>query len=325
MEAILNPLAAVSINANLAPLVRAWDLICTLPHLVFDLYVSEHPLTSVSLLVLFVAASCFFVSVFSGNCSQVDRLWSFLPFLYCWYFAAFDYLTRGVIHPRLLLLSILTTLWGLRLTFNFARKGGYDPHDEDYRWPVLRKLINNYLVFQLFNLTFISFYQNVLLFLLAAPAYIVLRARNVSPSLNSLDYAAAALFLLLLAIETVADQQQWSFQQKKHALIAAKKPLTGDYKRGFITTGLFAYSRHPNFFAEQLIWWAVYLFSVAATGVYFNWTISGAFLLTLLFQGSTSFTEKISAKKYADYAHYQRLVSRLIPSLPGRFPNSKEQ
>jgi hypothetical protein len=60
--------------------------------------------------------------------------------------------------------------------------------------------------------------------------------------------------------------------------------MTGDFKRGFITSGLFRYSRHPNFFAEQCVWWALALFSVAVTGDWSHWTFVGAVLLSLLFQ-----------------------------------------
>jgi steroid 5-alpha reductase family enzyme len=106
----------------------------------------------------------------------------------------------------------------------------------------------------------------------------------------------------------VADQQQWRFQESKRAAREAKRPHAN-----FLTSGLFRYSRHPNFFAEQALWWCFYLFSVAATGEWLNVTIVGPTLLTLLFHGSTNFTESISLSKYPEYADYQRRVSRLVP------------
>ena len=80
---------------------------------------------------------------------------------------------------------------------------------------------------------------------------------------------------------------------------------------GFLTTGLFRYSRHPNFFCEQAMWWVYYVFSVAAGAGVLNWTIAGAASLTLLFQGSTWITEKITLRKYPAYARYQKTTSRL--------------
>lgn len=170
-----------------------------------------------------------------------------------------------------------------------------------------------------------------------------------------------------------------------------RKELQGDYERGFLTHGLFRYSRHPNFFSEQAIWWCFYLCAspqvfvsanrsalgstlplsavraVDNVGVFracpaclqvwrrrrrsahqlvretvhhrhlhahkpclpqrpprltcpsripppaFGRTILGPFLLSLLFQGSTWYTEKLSCAKYPDYKYYQRTTSRLLP------------
>ena len=55
-------------------------------------------------------------------------------------------------------------------------------------------------------------------------------------------------------------------QTAKHAKLDAGKRLTAEQARGFLTAGLFRYSRHPNFWAEQSLWWSMYLFGVAASG-----------------------------------------------------------
>lgn len=268
------------------------------------------------------------MSVLTGNLSQVDKLWSILPFFYVWFFLLQPFLASGFpasfsdfvsqLDARLLLMATLTTLWGVRLTYNFWRKGGYEWHGEDYRWPVVRTWMHPILM-HIFNIFFIAIYQNILLFLLSAPAYFAwLRAGT---HLNAIDYAAAALFLFFLGLETVADQQQWNFQTRKYALIAEKKKLTGDYAAGFLRAGLFRYSRHPNFFSEQLIWCTVYLFSVAASGQWVNWTAAGALLLIGLFQGSTWMTEMLTAKKYPLYKQYQKTTSRFVPWFPAAEKN----
>ena len=110
----------------------------------------------------------------------------------------------------------------------------------------------------------------------------------------------------------MADKQQWNFQRIKHAKIAAGDELTAAYKKGFLDKGLWAFSRHPNYFAEQAIWICFYLFGVAAGGQWFNWSIAGCLLLIVLFQGSSSFSEEISAGKYPEYAEYQNRVPRFI-------------
>jgi len=134
--------------------------------------------------------------------------------------------------------------------------------------------------------------------------------------LNLWDFVSFVLFAFFLTIEIVSDQQQWNFQTEKKRLTSINK-LEGEYKTGFIRSGLFKYSRHPNFFAEMMLWWSYYLFSVSSSGHFVNFTISGTILLTLLFQGSTLLTEYITKSKYPQYALYQKSVSRFIP-LPAR-------
>ena len=252
-----------------------------------------------------IALVVWILNVVTRECSWVDRLWSITPPIFVGYFWS----QSGFADPRLLLMTALTTAWGARLTYNFARKGGYGKGGEDYRWAVLRERMSP-ARFQLFSFGFIALYQNVLLLLITLPAYLALE--HAGAPLGPLDYVAALLFVAFLAGETIADQQQWEFHQDKRARKARGEPVPSE----FLTTGLFRYSRHPNFFCEQGMWWALYLFSVAAGAGWLNWSIAGAVLLSLLFQGSTAFTESITRSKYPEYAAYQRATSRLIPLPP---------
>jgi steroid 5-alpha reductase family enzyme len=226
-------------------------------------------------------------------------------------------LNFGHFSSRLVLMTILVTIWGLRLTYNFSRHGAYRwkfwSGKEDYRWEILRekKEFQPRWKWSLFNLFFISGYQNILILLFTLPAIVTLQF-NTRP-LGNLDYLAAFLMLSLIIFETIADQQQWKYQHKKWSLIRSGQPLHGDYKKGFQDKGLWSLSRHPNYFAEQGIWISFYLFSVAASGQLFNWTLAGCLLLVILFQGSTAFTEEISLSKYPQYAAYQERVPKLIP------------
>lgn len=264
------------------------------------------------LLVLIVAgaacAFCWIASLITKDTSWVDRLWSIVPVVYVWIFAIAA-IVAGEDATRLVVMALLVTAWGARLTFNFARKGGYTGM-EDYRWAILRARMKPWQ-FQVFNLLFIVLYQNALLVLITLPAYI---AWQYPTPFSGWDAAFAALFAAFLVGEFAADQQQWDFHR-------AKKAAGGQLEPGFVTTGLFAYSRHPNFFFEQAQWWAFYAIGavalVADGGSWLNWTIIGAALLTLLFIGSTIFTESITASKYPGYADYQRTTSMLVP-LPRR-------
>lgn len=250
------------------------------------------------------ALLCFAVSLATAEHSWVDRLWSVLPPLYLLAYAA----GRGFSDPRLDLMAALGVAWGARLTFNFARKGGYRRGGEDYRWAVLRGRITGWR-WHAFNFGFIAGYQSFILWLLALPAWAVWRA-PASP-LGAADGLLALAFLAALALETVADQQQWRFQQDKKRRLASGAPGPG-----FLTQGLFAWSRHPAFFFEQAQWWLLAGFPLAAGAGAAGTFWLGPLLLTLLFVGSTRFTESLSAAKYPEYTAYQARVSAQVPWPP---------
>jgi steroid 5-alpha reductase family enzyme len=272
-----------------------------------------HPILIVLLVAVVVCAFCWIASLITNDTSWVDRIWSIVPVVYVWIFAV-SALVSGADAARLVLMAVLVTLWGARLTFNFARKGGYTGM-EDYRWAILREKMTGWQ-FQLFNLFFIVLYQNALLVLISLPAYV---AWLEPAGLTAWDFVFAVLFLGFLALEFAADQQQWNFHRAKHA-------AGGHLEPGFLTTGLFRFSRHPNFFGEQAQWWMFYCLgatAAVASGLGFwggalNWTVVGAALLTVLFIGSTVFTESISASKYPAYREYQRATSMLVPWPPRR-------
>jgi steroid 5-alpha reductase family enzyme len=255
---------------------------------------------------------CFVVGEITNNNSQVDKLWSIIPIVYVWVIA--DY---GDYTPRLVIMAVLVAIWGIRLTYNFSRHGAFTikfwEGKEDYRWEILRSKpeFQPKWKWTLFNLLFICGYQNILILLFSLPSLVAFQF-NETP-LGVIDYIATGLMFFFIVYETIADNQHWKFQSKKHDLIRNGEELTGDYKKGFLDKGLWALSRHPNYFAEQSIWISFYLFSVAASGQWINWSIAGCLLLLVLFQGSSDFSEEISAGKYPDYEKYQKRVSRFVP------------
>ena len=166
-------------------------------------------------------------------------------------------------------------------------------------------MLNTRIGWLVFNIVFISLYQNLLLALLAPP---ILPAARANTSLSVVDLALAATFLWLLLLETVADQQQYEFQTAKWSRINSGQQLEPPYSTGFVTWGLFSKCRHPNYLAEQLLWVVFYGFSVAATGQVVNYSMIGAILLVLLFLTSRSLSQGISFAKYPAYARYMSLV-----------------
>lgn len=265
------------------------------------------------IIMLSVALACFLISEAARNYSQVDKIWSIMPIIYTWYFAA-----ASGWNERMVLMALLATVWGSRLTYNFSRRGAYSwkfwSGEEDYRWKILRAqpALNTRLKWMFFNLFFISLYQNALVLLFTLPAVVV---ASSDTGIGAIDILLAVLFLSLICMETIADQQQWNYQKEKYRRINAGEPLTGIYANGFVSSGLWKYIRHPNYTAEQSIWVVFYLFTVAATDEWLNWSMAGCILLMLLFQGSADFSEKISKGKYPEYTDYQKKVGRFFPKI----------
>ena len=228
------------------------------------------------------AGLCFIVSSATKNYSQVDKLWSIIPIPYVWIIA---YNTD--FEPRITLMAFLVSIWAVRLTYNFARRGGYSwkiwTGEEDYRWAILRAKpeFQSQWKWSAFNLFFISAYQMALILFFTLPT---LKAMESNIPIGILDYILAAIFVALVIMEYIADNQQYYYQEEKYRQKKIGK-VANFYKIGFTHTGLWAYMRHPNYSAEQAIWIVFYFFSVIATNIWLNWSIAGALLLVLLFKG----------------------------------------
>jgi steroid 5-alpha reductase family enzyme len=273
-----------------------------------------HHLTITFLIVMVAAALvCFAVSEITFNYSQVDKLWSLMPIVY----SLMALVTFP--SPRMWIMFILVAAWGLRLSYNFYRKGGYNiipwKGEEDYRWKIIRDnpSLKGRFRFGLFNLLFISFYQHFLIFLFCTPILMVAKNRNAG--LNWLDIIAASLMMLFIITERIADNQLFRFHQLKKKGESTNGQYAGSLKKGFLSEGLWRYVRHPNYSCEQAIWISFYLFSVAASGKWINITLAGSVLLVILFVGSSSLTEKINSERYPGYRAYKKEVPRFLPRL----------
>ena len=261
--------------------------------------------------MLFISVLCFILGEITKNYSQTDKLWSIVPFFYVAYVAF-----AGNWQPRLVLMMIVAGIWSARLTYNFNRRDGYSwkfwTGEEDYRWTVLRQapFLQGKFRFTLFNLFFISLYQQALILAFTLPTVVAVASDR---PIGTFDYILAFLLVGFVITETIADQQQWNFQTQKHKKKNAGKSLNAEQTQGFISSGLWSKVRHPNYASEQSIWIVFYLFSVAATGRWLNWSLAGCVLLVLLFQSSADFSENITSEKYPDYKDYQKRVPKFFP------------
>lgn len=265
----------------------------------------------------FSIAYCFIVGELTQNYSQMDKLWSLLPIVYVWIIAF-----RGGLKARLVIFALIVTLWGIRLTMNFARKGAYRLRfwegNEDYRWSIVRQfpVFQHDILWSLFNLLFISMYQNLLVLAITLPA---LACIGSTAPFGLVDFVAVLLSTGFLVLEAVADEYQWKFYQTRKQLLADGKSLSdlpAPYDLGFNTFGPWGYMRHPNYLGEQGIWMSLYLFAIgagAASNGIFHFTMIGPLLLILLFIGSTELGESISMGKYPQYEDYTEQIHKYLP------------
>lgn len=245
------------------------------------------------LVVMLAAAGLtWIVSVIQRNVTIVDSLWSLLFVI-----AAFTYAkVVGVPGPRVTLLLVLVTVWGVRLAAYLSwRNLG---HEEDRRYAAIRRrrepnfaLKSLYLVFGL---------QAVLAWLISLP--LLGAVANPGP-LGLLDYAGAALCVAGLIFEAGGDLQLARF--KGDPANAGK----------VMDRGLWRYTRHPNYFGDFCVWWGFYLIALAA-GAW--WSIIGPVMMSylLLKVSGVRLLERDIGKRRPEYADYIRRTNAFFPGPP---------
>lgn len=236
------------------------------------------------------------------NYGIVDIAWSYA-------FAAialFYGLAAAGAPARRALIATLVTLWSLRLgTHLYRRVMGHHPV-EDGRYQQLRR---DWAAD--FGPRMARFFQMqaVSVVLLAAPFLFV--AINPAPTLHPLEIAGAALWLLALGGEALADAQLAAFK---------RDPAN---KGRVCTAGLWGFSRHPNYFFEWLVWVAYFVIACASPWGWIG-AISPAIILYLLLRVTgIPLTEEQSVRSKGDaYRAYQRTVSAFVPWFPKKHPTA---
>jgi len=227
-----------------------------------------------------------------------------------------------------MVITAMITAWGARLGYTFYRRGFFSLAYEDHRWQALRTHLNYpemKIPFHFVLPVFLCFASNYLLLGLTTPMWFLQNSR-VLP-FNWMDGFLVVMWTGFFALETVADEQQWAYQQRKAKFLAfpATSKLTTelspneveDVKRGFNIRGLFAYCRHPNYLGELGQWWSIFMFTLASKPWLrmhiLNYSILGVLALTFTMQMTSAFTEKLSHEKYTEYPAYASQVPSIVP------------
>jgi steroid 5-alpha reductase family enzyme len=236
------------------------------------------------------------VSLALRNASIVDIFWGFGFVIVVWV----TFVAVGSAAPRSLLISVLTSLWGLRLAGYLAwRNCG---KGEDYRYQAMRESYGSR--FPLISLFLVFWLQGLLMWLVAFP---IQAAHFGAVPLGWIDAVGASVWAVGWLFESVGDLQ-----------LARFKADPGN--RGKVMDrGLWRYTRHPNYFGDFLVWWGLY--SIAAAG-HAWWTIFSPVIMSILLirvSGVTLLERSLKTKR-PGYEDYIARTSPFFPWPPGRNP-----
>jgi steroid 5-alpha reductase family enzyme len=258
-----------------------------------------HPLWVVAIADVAGTFVVFGFSFAFGNSSFYDAYWSVAPPVIATYLALVPEAAGGD-RARLLLVVTLVMFWAVRLTWNWAR-GWTGLGHEDWRYQDLKQKSGR--AYWGVSLGGIHLFPTAQVFLACLPLYPALVSQK---PMGWLDAVAAVVTLTGIAFELFADNQLRRFVRSK--------PPRG----ALLDTGLWAWSRHPNYFGEMSFWWGVFLFGLAADASWW-WTVVGPLAITLMFRfASLPMIETRMAERREGWAEYVRRAPLVLPWPPGR-------
>jgi len=235
------------------------------------------------------------LSLVLRDASIVDITWGLGFVLVAWV----SFATGDGSDARRTLVVVLTTLWGVRLAAYLAwRNIG---KGEDYRYQAMRRrhgdrfpLVSLYLVFGL---------QGVLMWIVSLPVQAAMVPASPS-GLVVLDFAGIALWCVGMFFETVGDLQLARFK--------ADPANSGRV----MDRGLWRYTRHPNYFGDFCVWWALYAITLATGDAW--WAGAGPIVMTVLLMrvSGVPLLERHMGKRRPGYEQYVRRTSAFFPRAP---------
>jgi steroid 5-alpha reductase family enzyme len=247
-------------------------------------------------LICALAFAAWLVSLWRRDVSIVDGLWPVFiggaGVCYAWLAAACG--------PVAITATGLLVIWAARLCLHISIRNHGQP--EDRRYQAIRA--NNQPYFALKSLYIVFGLQAALAWIVALPLMAIVRIPG-GPGLLAL--AGLLLAAFGIAFEAIAD---WQLERFK------KRPGSRDR---VLDTGLWRYSRHPNYFGECCVWWG---FGLVAAGAGAWWALASPLLMTVLLLrvSGVRLLEKDIGDRRPDYARYVRETNAFLPGRPRRPP-----
>ncbi len=251
--------------------------------------------TTLALLLWGYMSLWFVISLIKKRNDVADIAWGLGFVLLAWT----SFFLSGRLGTRRLPVNILVSVWGLRLAWHIhARNRG---KAEDYRYMAWRREWGKWF----YTRSYLQVYllQGVFLFVIALPVLMI--NRSAGGTFGFLGGIGVCVWLCGFLFESVGDAELARF---------VKDPLN----RGkIIQTGLWRYTRHPNYFGEVVQWWGIWLLAVGVPGGWFG--IVGPLTITFLIlkvSGIPMLEKKMAENP--DFVEYKRRTSVFLPWLPKR-------
>lgn len=248
--------------------------------------------SAVLLLVFFTIL--FVVAQIMKNNAIVDSFWgpSFLLV------AVYTFIVASEPGIRSYVLTAMVLIWALRLFFYITVRNWNKP--EDYRYIDMRKRWgNSFPLLKAYLNVFVL--QGILSYIVGLP--IISTNTSSVQSLTLISYIGIILWIIGFLFETVGDQQLKTFKAKK------------ENKGKLMTEGLWAYTRHPNYFGEAAMWWGIFLVSLAGLGDLLFIVSPILMTLLLLYVSGVPLLEK-KYKDREDFKAYTRRTNKFFPWFP---------
>jgi steroid 5-alpha reductase family enzyme len=259
------------------------------------LYTGLHPSLVAGLVILVCVTTLWLASIRLRDASIVDVFWGTGFALVAWTVL----LGTPDPTPRAWILVLLTTFWGLRLSLHIGvrnRGKGEDPRYRAMRenWGGRFRWVSLFTVFIL---------QGALILLISMPHQVAIPA-DTPRGLGPMDLLGVLLWITGFLFEAVGDRQLTRF-----------KADPGNAGR-VLDTGLWRYTRHPNYFGDAVLWWGYYFLAVS---VPWGWvTLPAPLVMTWLLTrvSGVPLLERDMAARRPGYAEYVRRTSPFFPRPP---------
>ena len=252
--------------------------------------------------VLGLMALLWVLSLVLRNSSIVDPFWGPGFVVATWLYFA---LTPDGFPARKWLISVLVTIWGLRLSIHLLRRNW--GAGEDFRYRKWREEFGARWWWQSFFRVFML--QGVLLWIISAPL-LAAQVRPTPDHLTLLDLLGVVVWIIGFYFEAVGDLQLTRFRANPSS------------KGKVLNTGVWRYTRHPNYFGDATQWWGYYLIAAAAGGL---WTIWSPVLMTLMLLrvSGVALLEKTLTTTKPGYKEYVESTSAFVPWFPRKPKQNK--